>query len=160
MTELTEKQLKDAWRTSNSEIDLPARVEAQLSLPASVKPCPPGISSACLENKGAVSGCYCLFRNQCWSRANVFGLGWTAADASGEAHFMLRGRAAFTLAWYWDTQCGFYRDAQVTAGPAEFTAQQQSFQIEIAETCDSCGTGATPGVGSFDGGSGVVTCQD
>jgi len=134
-------------------------VDAQVSSPASVVPCPLGISSACLENKGVVSARLCLFKNQCWSKGNVFGLGYAGDGAGGDAHFMLRGRAAFTLTWYADTQCGFYRDAQVTAGPAHFSPERQSFQIQIAETCDTCGTGAQPGVAVFDSGSGVVTCE-
>jgi len=161
-TEMSEKQLKKEWEAWNRAASVHARIEHGLTLPGSVRPCPSGVTSACLQNRGAASGRYCDFRHQCLSRHSLFGGQYVQANPDPEAHFMLRGRASFTLQWYADAICGSRAGEEVTHGPSRFTRHRHSFQILVPEQCDTCATDArppAPSVRAYDAGSGEVACE-
>jgi len=124
-------------------------------------PCDRGVSSSCLENKGAVTGRACDFHNVCLNKARVFGDGY-ATPSSGEMHILLRGGTIpFQLTWYSDHGCSVHASS-VDVNRENFRQSfslfnnRNSFKIHIAATCWEC----DPHLGELthDIGSGRVTC--
>jgi len=136
----TETQIKQQWKTWNSDVVLSRRIANEARLSGYYKPCPASISRACLQNKGAVTGRACSYPGVCFSRAGVFGAGYPARD---DAKFVVRthGTAAWDgavhLNWFSDDKC-------VTAAGAQFNDQyffssaRHSFTVEVKLQCHSC----------------------
>jgi len=158
---LTETQLKQQWKQWNSDVILSKRIAHENRLTGYYKPCAQGVSRACLQNKGAVSGRACVFPLQCFTRESVFGAGYPARE---DAAVVVRSRGSATwdggrvhLNWFTDAQCKAAAGAQFN-GERAFSAFRHSFTLAVPLQCSECAK--SEGVGDFDTDTGARECGE
>jgi hypothetical protein len=155
LTALTEGQMKAQWKSWNGDDPLNYRINREKNLASNFRQCPSGVTSACLQNKGALTGRACGFENKCLSRSGLFGKDF---DSKGEIYsFVVRGLADPRVAWYSDDRCEKFTDASFNQQFA-FSANRNSFKLLVPFNCGGCP--ATQGVLNFDPDSGHMQCEE
>jgi hypothetical protein len=154
---LTGGQLKSEFSVWAADESFLSRMRRQASLPESQRVCPNGVSSACLANKGALTGRACSFQDRCFSRAAVFGAEYV--HANNGAMFVLRGATNSDLTWFVDHACTtMLRDRETYKNTFQFDDSRNSFKLNVPLQCKSCpDSQATSG---FDPDTGARRCGD
>ena len=122
-------------------------------------PCASGLSSTCLENKGAVTGRSCDFEGECFNRARVFGPNYASSD---EMFFLVYGIDTSALTWYTDNGCSikYNPDTDKTMSFHE-SRNRNSFTLDVLfaqetnKACHRCDYG--DGEQQYNSVSGLVT---
>ena len=154
-TALNEEQMKLQWKSWNGDDPLGHRIQREENLDSNYRLCSNGVSSACLQNKGALTGRACLFTGKCLNRADLFGPGYAYREA--EPAFVVRGLAHPRVAWYSDERCEKAADASFSH-VLSFSQFRSSFKLIPPMHCGGCPE--THGVLDFNGDSGHMECEE
>ena len=146
-------QLKSEFKLWAAEETFLSRMRRQAQLPESQRVCSNGVSSACLANKGAVTGRACSFQGTCFSRAAIFGTDY--AHTSTSAKFVIRGGPATDLSWFSGHDCTSFFS---TESYYSFDVERNSFKINVPLQCAACPD--TQATGGFDPNTGARRCGD
>ena len=151
---LSGDQLKSEFKWWAAEETFLSRMKRQAKLPESQRVCSNGVSSACLANKGAVTGRACSFQGKCFSRASIFGTAYVHANT--RADFVVRGRAAQPLKWFRDQDCTI--PELTNANTLSFDFFHNSFQVEVPLECKACPNAQA--TSNFDPDTGARACDE
>jgi len=154
-TALTEEQMKAQWKSWNGDDPLGHRIEREEALDSNYRLCSNGVSSACLQNKGALTGRACLFDNKCLNRVNLFGPSFPYREA--EPSFVVRGLQHTNVAWYLDDRCEKSADTSFSQ-TFSFSHFRQSFKLMVPLHCGGCPP--SQGVVQFNSDNGNMNCED
>ena len=148
-----EKTLKKAWAMWNSDDPLYDRIRRESRIDANKEKCA-GATPSCLQNKAAVTGRACAFKDVCFTRQKIFGAAYTHSNT--HAAFVVRGIPGVYIKWFAGQDCTL-----PDAGNSEiysFDGSKNSFQLHLPLVCDKCPD--TMGTGNFDPDTGALECDE